>query len=168
MGFKAMALMFKFRDFARPRKEIVAEIGLKEGFWVLDFGCGPGGYILSVAELVSSSGKIFALDINPAAIKMVQNLASKNHLTNVQTILSDGKTGLPDSSIDVAVMYDVFHDLSNPDGVLEEISRVLKPEGILSFSDHHLKETEITAKITGTGLFKLARKGEKTYTFTKT
>jgi 2-polyprenyl-3-methyl-5-hydroxy-6-metoxy-1,4-benzoquinol methylase len=48
-GFKAMSLMFKFRDFFKPRGKILEEVGIRPGFKVLDFGCGPGGYILPVA-----------------------------------------------------------------------------------------------------------------------
>ena len=73
--------------------------------------------------------------------KKYQNPA-KNKLTNIETILSDRKTGLPDERIDVASLYDVFHDLTDPKGVLEELHRVLKLDGILSLSDHHLKQDE--------------------------
>ena len=168
-GYKVMAFTFKVRDFFRPRRNIVKEIGLKPGFQVLDFGCGPGSYIVPVAELVGEPGKIYALDVNPAAIQMVKNLASRKNLKNVETILSDCKTGLPDESVDVVLLYDAFHDLHNPDEVLEELRRVLKPSGVLSFNDHHLKKDEILSGITGKGLFHLHQsKGERTYSFTKT
>ncbi len=165
--FKAMAFAFKFRDFFAPRKNILKEVGIKPGFHVLDYGCGPGSYIIPVAELVGKSGKIYALDIHPLAIHIVQDIASKNQLKNVETILSDCKTGLPDNSIDVVLLYDTFHALSDHDGVLEELRRVLNPDGILSFSDHHMKENEIISKITNRGLFKLSGKSKNTYTFLK-
>jgi ubiquinone/menaquinone biosynthesis C-methylase UbiE len=165
VGFRVMAFGFKIREFFKPRRDIVIEVGIKEGFRVLDFGCGPGGYVTAVAELAGKSGKIYALDINPLAIKMVKKIAAKKQLPNVETILSDCKTGLPDNSIDVVLLYDTFHDLSDPNIVLEELHRVLKPNGILSFGDHHMKENEIISKVTNNGLFKLLRKGERTYSF---
>jgi ubiquinone/menaquinone biosynthesis C-methylase UbiE len=160
-----MAFSFKIRDFFRPRKDIVKEVGIKEGFRVLDYGCGSGNYVTAVAELVGKSGKIYALDINPLAIKMVKKIAVNKQLPNVETILSDCKTGLPDDSIDVVLLYDTFHDLSDPNMALEELHRVLKPNGILSFSDHHMKENEIISKVTDNELFRLLRKGEWTYSF---
>jgi ubiquinone/menaquinone biosynthesis C-methylase UbiE len=166
-GFRAMALTFKIRDFFRPRGDIVKEVGIKEGFHVLDYGCGPGSYVRAVSEFVGKSGRVHALDIHPLAVKTVEKIAEKHQLTNVQTILSDRKTGLPDSSVDVVLLYDTFHDLVDPNGVLEELNRVLKPDGILSFSDHHMKEQEIISKVTNRGLFRLLRKGEKTYSFQK-
>ncbi|MBA7679381.1 2-methoxy-6-polyprenyl-1,4-benzoquinol methylase [subsurface metagenome] len=146
---------------------VLEEVGIKPGFHVLDYGCGPGGYIIAVAELVGKSGKIYALDVHPLAIQRVQSIASKKQLTNVETICSDCKTGLPDNSVNVVLLYDTLHMLSDPNRVLEELYRVLKPKGILSFSDHHMKENEIISKVTNRGLFRLSRKGERTYSFLK-
>jgi ubiquinone/menaquinone biosynthesis C-methylase UbiE len=162
-----MAFGFKLRDFFKPRQDIVGEVGLNSGFQVLEYGCGPGGYVLAVSEAVGSSGKLYALDVNPLALEMVKKIIAKNKLENVETILSDCATGLADETLDAVLLYDVFHGLSDQNGVLEELCRVLKSDGVLSFSDHHLKESEITSKVTSTGLFKLQKKGKYTYTFSK-
>ena len=165
--FKGMSFGYRLRDLFFPRKHVLKEVGLRAGFHVLDFGCGPGAYIMDTAKLIGQSGKIYALDINPLAIKKVEGIASKTRLHNVETILSDCKTALPDNSVDVVLLYDIFHDLSEPDAVLFELYRVLKWDGILSFSDHHMKKDEIISKITSEGLFSLSGKGKKTYNFTK-
>lgn len=167
IDFRLMALTIKFRDFIKPRKSILEEAGTKEGIQVLDYGCGPGSYIAPLAELVGKSGRIYALDIHPLAIQRVQKLASKKRLDNVQTILSDCKTGLQSDSIDLVLLYDVFHGLNNTNTVLAELHRVLKPKGILSFNDHHMKEEEIISQITSGGLFKLSAKGKNNYSFFK-
>jgi ubiquinone/menaquinone biosynthesis C-methylase UbiE len=167
-NFRFMAMEFKLRDLFLPRKNILEEVEIKPGFHVLDYGCGPGSYIIPLVELVGKSGKIYALDIHPLAIQMVQKIVLKKQLTNVETIRSDCKIGLLDNSVDVVLLYDTFHDLGAPNGVLEELYRVLKPNGILSFSDHHMKENEIISKITNRDLFRLSKKGERTYGFLKT
>ena len=82
-------------------------------------------------------------------------------------ICSDCRIGLPDSTVVVVLLYDTFHALGGPNGVLKELHRVLKSDGILSFSDHHIKEDEIVSKVTHGGLFRLSRKGKKTYSFVK-
>jgi len=165
--FKFMSVGYKFRDFFLPRKNILKAVGIKAGFQVLDYGCGPGSYIVPLAKLVGESGKICALDIHPLAIQKVKDIASKKQLANVETILSNCQTGLPDNSLDVILLYDAFHHLSDPDGILKELYRVLKPAGILSFGDHHMEEKEIVAEVTNGGLFRLSRKGQRTYTFLK-
>jgi ubiquinone/menaquinone biosynthesis C-methylase UbiE len=167
LDFRLMSLTYILRDFFRPRISILREVGIKPGFAVLDYGCGPGSYIVPTAELVGISGRIYALDIHPLAIKRIKGIVAKKQLTNVETIQADCKTGLPDASVDVVLLYDIFHDLSDPDGILAELRRVLKEDGILSFTDHHLKDNEAVSDVTRNGLFKVLRKGERTYSFGK-
>lgn len=165
--FRLMALEFKIRDSRNPRANILKEVGIKQGFKVLDFGCGPGGYVLPASKLVGETGKVYALDITPLAIKMVRHIVEKNGLKNVETILSDCATGLPSESLDVALLYDVFHGLENKEAVLKELHRVLKKDGLLSFNDHHLKEPVIVSMVTNSKLFRLLQKGEYTHSFAK-
>jgi len=162
LGFRMMAITFKIRDFFSPRAKILAEVGIQPGWSILDYGCGPGGYIKDAAGLAGPRGKVYALDIHPSALAMVDALG----LNNVQTILSDCDTGLESNSLDAVLLYDTFHDLSESYRVLNELHRVLKPGGLLSFSDHHMEENDILESIVN-GRFELVEKGEKTYTFCK-
>ena len=167
LGFRLMSLIFKVRDLLRPRRDILGEAEIGPGFRVLDYGCGPGSYTFLAADLLGPTGTVHALDIHPLAVERVRKAASKRGLDNVRTILSDSATGLENGSVDVALMYDVFHDLGDQRGVLQELHRVLRPEGTLSFSDHHMKENEILFGVTSGGLFKLLKEGERIYSFTK-
>lgn len=167
LAFKFMSFGFVLRDLFSPRRNILNEVGIRPGFYILDYGCGPGSYSIVAAEMVGATGKVYALDVHPLAIHRVQNIASKKKLANVETICSDCKTGLPSNSVDVVLLYDTFHTLTNKDGVLQELHRVLKPNGILSFSDHHMKEDRIMSKVTDGGLFRLSAKGRRTYSFSR-
>ena len=167
LAFRFMSFGFVFRDLFSPRRNILNEVGIRPGFHILDYGCGPGSYSIVAAEMVGTTGKVYALDIHPLAVRRIQNLARKKHLTNVEPIHSDCATGLPSNSVDVVLLYDTFHTLTNKEGVLEELHRVLKPKGILSFSDHHMKEEGIMHKVTGGGLFRLSAKGRRTYSFSR-
>ena len=167
LDFRLMSLTYKFRDFRLPRMNILKEVGIRPGFHVLDYGCGPGSYIMPLAELVGESGRIYALDVRPLAIQAVQKIATKYRLTNVQTILSDCQTGLKPTSVDVVLLYDILHDLDDPNGVLEELHRVLKSKGILSVTDHHMKQDEIVSRVTSKELFELSAKGRRTYSFSR-
>ena len=166
-------LFLRLLDYRWPRTEelvdgmtkILEESGLTLGDYVLDYGCGPGGYIADAADIVGELGKVYALDIHPLAVARVQNLAAKRGLSNVETIRSDCRTGLPHESLDVVLMYDVFHMLDKPPAVLAEVHRILKPDGLLSFSDHHMSEEDIITGVTDCRLFSLVEKGSKTYTF---
>jgi ubiquinone/menaquinone biosynthesis C-methylase UbiE len=165
--FKGMSFLFKIRDFFLPRKNVLREVGIKPGSHVLDYGCGPGSYIIPLETLIGQTGKIYALDIHPLAIQKVQRIVEKKSLTNIETIQSDCQTGLPDQSMDVVLLYDTLHELNDPEKVFMEIHRILKPDGILSLSDHHMKEDEIQSRVTDLGSFKLVKRGKKTFSYSK-
>ncbi len=124
IAFAMMSAMFKVRDLLFPRREFLEEAGLAYGFRVLDYGCGPGAYTAGVSEMVGEAGKVYALDVHPLAIRSVQKIAEKQRLTNVETIHSDCDTGLPDGSLDVVLLYDIFHMLSEPQAILTRDSAV--------------------------------------------
>lgn len=165
LAFNGMSLVFKVRDFIIPRRRVLEEARLKPGDRVLDYGCGPGAYIADAAEMVGESGRVYALDVHPLALERVQRIAERCGLTNVETICSDCCTDLPDGSLDMVLLHDVFHMLSDPQTVLAELRRVLKPGGVLSFSDHHMKEDDIIAGMTNGQIFKLGWQEDRTYTF---
>ncbi|MBW2060924.1 MAG: class I SAM-dependent methyltransferase [Deltaproteobacteria bacterium] len=162
-----MSFGFMFRDLFLPPKNILAETGISPGMLILDYGCGPGSYSITAAEMVGEAGKVYALDIHPLAIQSVKNTASKKGLKNIEFIHSDCDTDLPGESIDIALLYDTYHNLTNPNQVLEELHRILKPDGILSFRDHHLPEDEIDLRVTEQDFFRPSKKGRKTYSYVK-
>ena len=166
-AFNVMSYVFKLRDLVLSREKILQEVNIQPGFRVLDYGCGPGGYVADAARLVGESGKVYALDLHPLAIQRVQDIARKKQLANVETICSDCKTGLPDNSIDVVLLYDVLSWLSGQQAILTELHRILKKDGILSFSNHHMSYDEIVSRVTGGQLFRLVSKGKHTYSLSK-
>jgi ubiquinone/menaquinone biosynthesis C-methylase UbiE len=139
---------------------------IRPGFNVLDYGCGPGSYTIPAAKIVGNKGKVYALDTHPSALSRVQKLATKKGLKNIETILSDGTTGLRNSSVDVVLL----HELSYANVALQEIHRVLRSDGTLYFSDHqiHIRDDEVVSRLTNAGLFRLSRKGPKTFSLVKT
>ncbi len=132
---------------------------------MVDYGCGPGSYTFFLARMVGEAGKVYAVDIHPLAVRKIKDIVSRKHLKNVEAVCSDRETGLPDNSADVVLLYDSFHALNDPDGVLKELHRILKPGGILSFQDHRMTGDEITRELTKAVYFQLLKKGKKTYTF---
>jgi len=167
-GFRLMAAELWIRDLLRPRQAILAEVGVQPGMCVLDFGCGPGSYVLPAAELVGDSGLVYALDTHPLAIAAVCKRSARKNLVNVRAIRSDCNTGLGDREVDVVLLYDVLHDLANRREVLRELHRVLKPEGVLSVSDHHLSREQLVSRVTNVGgLFRLQQERRWTVAFAR-
>ncbi len=167
LHFEIMTIHYKFCDFFIDRNKIIKEIEIKYGFCVLDFGCGPGRYITFLSKMVGDKGKVYALDIHPLAIKKVKKLILKKGLKNVKPLLLDDKAELQNNSIDVIILFDVLHEIENLEKVLKDFYSILKVNGVLYVSDHHLKEKEIFSKIINSGFFKFFGKSKKTYNFLK-
>jgi ubiquinone/menaquinone biosynthesis C-methylase UbiE len=165
IGFSLMALTFRVRDAIRPLATALQEAGLESGMVVLDFGCGPGSYSLAAARLVGRRGLVYALDVNPVAVEAVAHRAHRAGFANLQTIHSECASGLAAASVDRVLLYDTFHDLEDPEAVLEELHRVLHSQGLLSVSDHHLTDRAVIAGVTGGGLFAPAGRGQRTFSF---
>jgi ubiquinone/menaquinone biosynthesis C-methylase UbiE len=69
-------------------------------------------------------------------------------LRNVDTILTDQDTKLPNASIDIIFLFPVLHDFKNPDIIIRELDRVLKSTGILSVIDHKFDKGKVISMIT--------------------
>jgi len=167
IAFKVMSWLINIRNRRHPPKEILQETGIKPGFKVLDYGCGPGGHSIAAAELVDEQGKVYALDIHLLALEAVEKAAAEKRLANIETICSACATGLDAESLDMVMLYDIFHMLGDREAVLSELHRVLKPGAILSMDDHHMKAEDVVSGVTNTGLFELSAKGKKTFSFLK-
>jgi len=165
--FKFMLKHFKQRDKKYPPLNKIEKTKINKGSFVLDYGCGPGSYSIAAAEVVGNTGKVYAADIHPLAIKEVEKRAREKELKNIETILTDCDTRLEDNTIDVVLLLDIYHDLLNPENILKELHRVLKKNGWLSVDDHHFKDEEIIDKITSIGLFKFIERKDKVFNFTK-
>lgn len=155
IAFRAMSLYLALRHRLEDIGKRLQYAGIKEGHIVLDFGCGPGHYTFAAAGMVGQSGSVYALDVHPLAVRSVEREARKRHLTNIETILSDRDTGLPDQSIDIVLLYDVIHMISDKKALAKELHRVLKPDGVLSALVVHEKVDEILKILQGDGLFSL-------------
>ena len=142
-------------------------MNIEPGNHVLDFGCGHGSYTFIASESVGDEGKIYAQDVVRLALDMIEKKASKLRLDNISTICSDCATGIPDEYIDIILLYDVFHLLGNPEAVLEELHRILRPDGVISFSDHHMSGRDILSGVTEDSMFSPSQKGKYTYIFRK-
>ena len=166
--FKIMAnIAMPIRNLFMHPQKIFAEIEIKPGDQVLDFGCGPGIFTIIAAKKTDSAGKVYALDIHPLAIQMVEKKAQQKKINHIKTILSDCNTSIPDNTLDLVIFFDVFHMLDNQKEVLVELHRILKPSAIMYFSDHHMKEEQILSILNKCGLFNLEKKGKKVFSFKK-
>lgn len=167
LHFRGMALWLKWRERSADPVRRLRDSGVERGQAVLDYGCGIGSFSIPAAGMVGDEGVVYALDIHPLATAAVEKRAREAGCTNVKTITSDRETGLADESVDVVLLYDVFHSVEDKEGVQTELHRVLKPGGRLSVMPDHMTTEELMAAIGSRGLFAPEGHGRETVEFRK-
>ena len=108
----------------------------EKGIYVCDAGCSGGHQLLSMAEHYPQS-TFLGYDIDQDIIDSDNQKASKRGLKNVSFTFQDGCNMPPDWSnkFDVLMVWDVVHDVPHSQRFLEEIYRVLKPDGLFFMMD---------------------------------
>lgn len=99
---------------------------------LVEFGCGYGTFTLLAAQRIT--GKVTALDIEPGMVTSVRCKAEMGGLSNIHVVLRDfvaQGAGLADGSQAHAMIYNLLH-LENPNALLAEAYRILRPDGVLS------------------------------------
>ncbi len=102
------------------------------GSTVADIGAGSGYFTERLSRLVGPTGKVFATDIQQGMLDLLQQRLVRERLNNVSLVLGEpANPKLPPAAIDLALMVDVYHELSAPPTVLAHIRTALKPGGRL-------------------------------------
>ena len=148
IAFRFMSLSFKIMDIFCSREKRVGKFDIKEGFTVLDYGCGPGRYIEPVSRLVGEKGKVYAADIHELAIKAVKKKIVKRNLRNVEAVLINGYScGINDRTADAIYVLDTFHMVKDTDLFLKELHRIIKKDGFLIIDEGHQSRDKAKMKI---------------------
>ena len=128
------------------RYEVCAEIGLGRGLYAIHLLENSNFKILYSFENWRSRWS-----------RKVKERTRKEGFHNIETILSDEDTGLPNENIDVILLYGVLPEVEDRKSLLKEVHRVLKPGGCLSTRYcFRMKKGRVVGIIEGTNLFSLA------------
>ena len=124
--------------FSDPVKNI-EQCRIQPGQEIADLGAGSGFYTLAAAKALASTGRVYAIDAQKELLSKIKNEANKQGLYNVEVIWGDiekvGGAKLRDSSIDLALLCNVLFQLENKENIVNEIKRILKPNGKLLVVD---------------------------------
>lgn len=136
--------------------EVLKHIGVSKAQTVLDYGCGPGTFTIPCARIIGRRGRVYALEVRARLLERVKERAKQAALSNIIPVLSDNsKLGieLPDKNVDVILVYDVMHEVKDQRGLLQELYRVLKGDGILSVFPMHMGTDKFMDVMKECGLF---------------
>lgn len=124
------------REVVQRRNAILDALPLARGQRVADVGAGTGLFTLALARRVGDTGHVTAVDIVPDFLTRIATRARKAGLAHVSTQLGDVRSAaLPDESVELAFLCDVYHHLEFPGSYLASLRRALKPFGKLVVID---------------------------------
>jgi len=113
---------------------------------VADIGAGSGYYTFRIAPKVPE-GKVYAVEIQDEAIQYIQERSQDLGYDNVTAVKGSEKSpNLPEGSIDLAIMVDVYHELEFPQEMLAAIRKSLKPDGKILLIEYRGEDPEIAIK----------------------
>ena len=148
MGWQGAAWLEREEREREERTDLLLpELALAPGMVVADIGAGTGYIARRMALQVGAKGLVYAVDVQPEMIGMLQSLATKAGLAQIRPVLGAvDDVRLPAASVDLAIMVDVYHELAYPREVLASIVRALKPGGRVVFVEYRAEDPRVPIK----------------------
>ena len=123
-------------------------IQVVRGSTVADVGAGSGYMTVRMARRVGPTGKVYATDIQPEMLVLLRQRLMREGVSNVEPVLGQiDDPRLPPAAIDLILMVDVYHELSEPQRMLRRMRDALKPDGRLVLLEYRKEDPTIPIRI---------------------
>lgn len=151
-----MKMTWKVTDlFSKPSNHL-NEFHIETGWTVIDYGCGPGRHLKRASECVGRDGKVYAVDIHDMAIDCARKIVNKFNLNNVFPVKAfEYFVPIPEDTANLIYVLDVFHMISQPTLFLQELHRLVKPDGKLILEDGHQRRAKTISKVLSSRRWKI-------------
>lgn len=124
----------------------IAALPLTSTSTVADIGAGTGYYTFRMAHRVPQ-GKVYAVEVQEEFVRSLQARAKTEGAANVAVIKgTETAPNLPDTSVDLAIMVDVYHELSYPHEMLQALRKALRHNGALLLLEYRAEDPSIPIK----------------------
>ena len=118
------------------KKKTLDLVGIKNNDRVLDVGAGTADLSILAADRVGQAGTVIATDLNEPMLTLGKKKIAAHKLTQVSCMLANAeRLPFPDQSFDAVLTGFCLRNVSDLDRALQEIHRVLKPEGKMACLD---------------------------------
>jgi ubiquinone/menaquinone biosynthesis C-methylase UbiE len=126
------------RDERLQINRVMDILGIAPGKSVADIGAGSGWFTVRAARQVGEQGNVYAVDINPEAVRYVGERARKEHLRNVKTILGKADDALlPANAVDSVLLLKTYHEVADPVALLRKLRLALRPGARVGIIDRN-------------------------------
>jgi ubiquinone/menaquinone biosynthesis C-methylase UbiE len=123
--------------------ELVAALGLPPGGVACDAGAGPGYFAVRLARAVGPAGRVFAIDVEPRMIALLEQRSREAGVANIHPVLAPEGDGLPPEPCDAILIVNTFHHFPDGPGTLRRLAARLKPGGRIVNVDFHAGELPV-------------------------
>lgn len=124
------------REIFTQREAILKACGITEGMTIADIGAGTGLFTLPFARATGPSGKVHAVEIARKFLDHITARATAAKLPGIVPVLANPRSvNLPENSIDLAFICDVYHHFEYPATTLKSLVRCLKKGGTVVVID---------------------------------
>jgi SAM-dependent methyltransferase len=135
------------REAEEQPDKMLDALKLKPGMTVADVGAGVGYTSVKISRRVGPTGTVLSTDVQPEMLRMLRENASDQGVRNIKPILctpTDPK--LPENAVDLIIMVDVYHELSDPETSLKGFRKALKPDGRLVLVEFRAEDPDVPIK----------------------
>jgi ubiquinone/menaquinone biosynthesis C-methylase UbiE len=131
------------RDERLQIQRVMDLLGIQTGSSVADIGAGSGWFSVRAAARVGAKGMVYAEDINPEAVKYIDDRTQKEKLSNIKTVLgTPDDPKLPSDSIDAVLLLKVYHEVAHPKLVMTNLKASLRPGAKVGIIDRNGNGTD--------------------------
>jgi len=121
--------------------EVIAAMKLRDGEVVAEIGAGTGFFSRRLAKAVGPHGKVYAEDIQPEMLDLLQKYAAEDGDANIVTVLgTETDPKLPAGQMDWILLVDVYHEFQEPAPMLAKIRKALKPGGRVALVEYRAED----------------------------
>ena len=121
--------------------DLLAAMGLENGDVVADIGVGSGFFARRMARLVAPTGTVYAVDIQPEMLEILQGHIEEEGVTGIVPVLSEfDDPKLPAGAIDWILLVDVYHEFGNHEVMLTKMREALKPDGRVALVEYRVED----------------------------
>jgi ubiquinone/menaquinone biosynthesis C-methylase UbiE len=139
---------------ARPEREKEEQpekaldlLEIQKGSTVADVGCANGYMTIKLARRVGLMGTVYGEDIQPQMLNLMISNAKAQGLDNIKPILgTDTDPKLPQESLDLIIMVDVYHEFQHPQEMLRGMKAALKPNGRLVLFEYRAEDKQLNIR----------------------
>ena len=148
MGWQGAPWLERQEREKEERTDLLLDaLELKPGMVVADIGAGTGYLSRRMARLVAPSGKVLAIDVQPEMVALLRKAAEGEGMRNITPSLgTENNARLAPASVDLAIMVDVYHELSAPYEMLRSVVQSLAPGGRVVFVEYKAEDPAVQIK----------------------